>query len=223
MKSLIIKNSESFLTGLDVILKQFIKGMDSEGTEYEVVNLNMYDIKACKACTEDLTFDEHGRCECDDDMQVLYPKLKDSENWIIATPFTGKIPGKLISFLDRLGPLLLEDSSQTDLNYTGNLALISTTAHYENEYFQILDEHFKDFSKVISKKYSGLIGRSHSPAIDYYETNAERLESVKNSAFRLGKQFAAHGKFDNSDIDSVMQPLITKLEYEEMNKKIYHD
>lgn len=223
MKSLIIKNSESFLTGLDVILKQFIKGMESQGDECEVINLNMFDIKACRACTEDLTFDEHGRCECDDDMQVLYPKLKDSPNWIIATPFTGKIPGKLIHFLDRLSPLVLSDSEQMDVKYTGNLALISTTAHYENEFFAKLDEHFEEFSPLVSKKYIGNIGRPHSPAMDYFETDRERIENLKEAVFRLGQQFSSKGVFDNADLEIIRQPLVTKYEFEEMNKKIYQD
>jgi multimeric flavodoxin WrbA len=223
MSILVIKNSESFLTGLDYILKQFLSGVKSKEVEYEVANLKMYDIKACRACTQDLTFDEFGRCECDDDMQHLYPKLREYSHWVIATPFTGKIPGKLINFLDRLSPLFLADEKHLAPEFSGNLALITTTAHYEYDVFKTLEEHFEDFSPVVSKKFTGNIARPHSSAIDYYNTDTDLLEEIKNTAFKLGQDFAASGTFQKQDLENIRKPLITKSDYENINEKLYQN
>lgn len=221
MKVLVIKNSDSFLTGLDLVLKHFITGMEQAGAECDVVNLNMMEIKACRICTEDLTFDDRGRCNCDDDMQLLYPKLKETNNWVIATPFTGKIPGKLINFLDRLGPLFTSDPNHTEVEMNGNLALISSSANYESEIFKNLCEHFEDYSTIVSKKFLGCIERPHSSAIDYANTNAELLNEVLNAAEKLGKEYVENSEFSSDNLNSVKRALITKVEYEKMNEKLY--
>lgn len=222
MKVLVIKNSESFLSGLDLILKHFLTGLKRAGAEYEVVNLNMMDIKACRLCTEDLTFDDNGRCQCDDDMQLLYPKLKEYENWVIATPFTGKIPGKLINFLDRLGPLFESNLDDPEVHLNGNIALISTTAHYESDSFGSLSEHFEDFTPVVSKRFTGSIARPHAPALDFAETDGELIKEVLSASERLGKQFANSSSFNNEDLQEVSRAIITKMDYKKINENMYN-
>jgi NAD(P)H-dependent FMN reductase len=53
-------------------------------------------------CHEMFFCKDHETCIMDDDMQQLYPKLRDADGIILATPvmFMG-IPGKLKSFMDR--------------------------------------------------------------------------------------------------------------------------
>jgi len=55
-----------------------------------------------EACQEMMFCKDHETCIMDDDMQQLYPKLRDADGIILATPvmFMG-IPGKLKSFMDR--------------------------------------------------------------------------------------------------------------------------
>lgn len=55
-----------------------------------------------EACQEMFFCRDHETCTMDDDMQQLYPKVRDADSIILATPimFMG-IPGKLKSFIDR--------------------------------------------------------------------------------------------------------------------------
>ncbi|MDD1690114.1 MAG: flavodoxin family protein [Methanoregula sp.] len=55
-----------------------------------------------EACQEMFFCRDHETCTMDDDMQQQYPKVRDADSIILATPimFMG-IPGKLKSFMDR--------------------------------------------------------------------------------------------------------------------------
>jgi len=55
-----------------------------------------------EACQEMMFCRDHETCIMDDDMQQLYPKVRDADGIILATPVMCMgIPGKLKSFMDR--------------------------------------------------------------------------------------------------------------------------
>jgi len=81
------------------LFERALKGAEDAGCEVEkiiVINLDF------QACQEMMFCTEHETCIQDDDMQAIYPKLKETDGLIIATPvMTMGIPGKLKSFIDR--------------------------------------------------------------------------------------------------------------------------
>jgi len=82
-----------------LLLDQALKGAEDAGCSVEkivVVNLDL------QACQEMMFCTDHETCIMDDDMQPIYPKFRELDALIIATPvMTMGIPGKLKSFLDR--------------------------------------------------------------------------------------------------------------------------
>ena len=55
-----------------------------------------------QACQEMMFCREHETCILDDDIQAMYPKFRELDGIIVATPvMTMGIPGKLKSFIDR--------------------------------------------------------------------------------------------------------------------------
>ncbi|HUW86487.1 MAG TPA: flavodoxin family protein, partial [Methanoregula sp.] len=81
------------------LFERALKGAEDAGCEVEkivVVNLDF------QACQEMMFCKDHETCILDDDMQAMYPKLREADGLIIATPvMTMGIPGKLKSFIDR--------------------------------------------------------------------------------------------------------------------------
>jgi NAD(P)H-dependent FMN reductase len=81
------------------LLDRALKGAEDAGCMVEkiVVSNLCFD-----ACQEMMFCRDHETCIVDDDMQQMYPKLRDADSIILATPimFMG-IPGKLKSFMDR--------------------------------------------------------------------------------------------------------------------------
>jgi len=81
------------------LLDQALKGAEDAGCIVEKILVTNLDFQAC----EEMMFcKDHDTCIIDDDMQQLYPKFKELDCLIIATPvMTMGIPGKLKSMMDR--------------------------------------------------------------------------------------------------------------------------
>ena len=81
------------------LLDRALKGAEDAGCTVEKIEIASLDFQACM---EMLFCKDHDTCIMDDDMQQLYPKFKDMDALIIATPvMTMGIPGKLKSMMDR--------------------------------------------------------------------------------------------------------------------------
>lgn len=81
------------------LLDRALKGAEDAGCEVEKIVVANLDFQACQ---EMMFCREHETCILDDDMQAMYPKLREMDGLIVATPvMTMGIPGKLKSFIDR--------------------------------------------------------------------------------------------------------------------------
>jgi len=81
------------------LLDRALKGAEDAGCIVEKILVTNLDFQACE---EMLFCKDHDTCIIDDDMQQLYPKFKEMDGLIIATPvMTMGIPGKLKSMMDR--------------------------------------------------------------------------------------------------------------------------
>jgi multimeric flavodoxin WrbA len=92
-----------------VLAKQIIHGVKSVGAKVETFYLNGLNIKPCQGCYACKKKNSTG-CAVDDDMQSLYPKLVESDAWIIASPvywFNMSAQAKI--FMDRCFALWNED------------------------------------------------------------------------------------------------------------------
>ena len=81
------------------LLDRALKGAEDAGCTVEKIEVGNLDFQACQ---EMLFCKDHDTCIIDDDMQQLYPKFKEMDLLILATPvMTMGIPGKLKSLMDR--------------------------------------------------------------------------------------------------------------------------
>jgi len=82
-----------------LLLDQALKGAGDAGCTVEKIVVASLDFQACQ---EMMFCKEHETCIMDDDMQEIYPKFRELDGLIVATPvMTMGIPGKLKSFIDR--------------------------------------------------------------------------------------------------------------------------
>src|SRR5512136_1933691 len=78
-----------------LLLDQALKGAGDAGCTVEKIVVATLDFQACQ---EMMFCKEHETCIMDDDMQEIYPKFRELEGLIVATPvMTMGIPGKLKS------------------------------------------------------------------------------------------------------------------------------
>jgi len=92
-----------------ILAKQIIHGAESVGAKVDTVYLNGLNIKPCQGCYACKKKNSTG-CAVDDDMQSLYPKLVESDAWIIASPvYWFSMSAQTKIFMDRCFALWNED------------------------------------------------------------------------------------------------------------------
>lgn len=82
-----------------LLLDRALKGAEDAGCTVEKIVVGTLDFQACQ---EMMFCADHETCILDDDMQAMYPKFRELDGLIVATPvMTMGIPGKLKSLIDR--------------------------------------------------------------------------------------------------------------------------
>lgn len=198
-----------------LILNPFLDGMKITGAEIELVYLNRLNIQPCRECTDDLTFESSGKCNCDDDMNSLYPKFREADIWIFATPnyYDGIVP-KLKHMLDRMEPLFspLNDFSGKN-EFSGKLAFVSTCDLFELDNFEIITNHFKSLCELYSKEFAGALLRPHVNALVALRETGNSVQDVFEAAMDAGKQIVVNGKISNRTLQTISRRLVPKKSF----------
>ncbi|UCE15522.1 MAG: flavodoxin family protein [Candidatus Bathyarchaeota archaeon] len=80
-----------------------------KSVETELVHLADFDIEHCSGCSD--FCEKTGECNIQDDMQKLYPMLKDADVLIIGSPtYYWNVTGLVKDFIDRANPLYHTES-----------------------------------------------------------------------------------------------------------------
>ena len=87
------------------LAKQVAAGAEAVGAEVESFYLHHMDIKPCTAC-EVCEGEEPGECTIDNDMRLVYPKLKQADALVMASPtYWFNVSAQTKLFVDRLHAL----------------------------------------------------------------------------------------------------------------------
>jgi NAD(P)H-dependent FMN reductase len=176
------------------LLDRALKGAEDAGCDVEkivVVNLDF------QACLEMMFCREHETCILDDDMQAMYPKLREMDGLIVATPvMTMGIPGKLKSFIDRFQVFFMA-------KYVRKKPLISKEKKMERKGLFIcisgmnIPEVFvgakmtvKAFFDIIDCRYSDELLINDMDTIKDIQTQPDLLEAAYKKGFALGKSLS---------------------------------
>jgi NAD(P)H-dependent FMN reductase len=176
------------------LFERALKGAQDAGCEVEkiiVVNLDF------QACQEMMFCKEHETCILDDDMQAMYPKLRETDGLIIATPvMTMGIPGKLKSFIDRFQVFFMA-------KYMRNKSLISNEKKKGRkglficisgmkvaEVFVGAKLTIKAFFDIIDCQYSDELLISDMDTIRDIRSQPALLDAAYKKGFSLGKSLS---------------------------------
>jgi NAD(P)H-dependent FMN reductase len=174
-----------------LLLDRALKGVEDAGCLVEkiaVVNLDF------QACNEMMFCKDHDTCIMDDDMQQLYPKFRDMDALIIATPvMTMGIPGKLKSMMDRFQVFFMA-------KYMRNKSLVSPEKRMERKGLFIcisgmkIPEVFvgakltvRAFFDIIDCQYSDELLISDMDTIRDVTAHPDLLEAAYRKGYAIGK------------------------------------
>ncbi len=154
-KNIVILNGSPRKNGnTSALVKAFTQGAESAGHTVTEFFLGGMDIHGCKGC-----FGGHSSRECpcvqQDDMNKIYPAVKDSDVVVLASPlYYWTMSGQIRTALDRLFALEEGDGNLLRGNGRGSVLLMAAEGHgFEDAmlYFDHLMEHlrWKNLGKVL--------------------------------------------------------------------------
>jgi multimeric flavodoxin WrbA len=204
-----------------LILNSFLEGMRKAGAETDLFYASKLKIRPCTSCF--FCWDETpGECPIKDDMQMLYPKLRNADILVLATPVYIPFPGDFQNFLNRIIPLMDSRLETTIKGRTRSkffkdikikkIVLVSTCGWWEKGNFGSVIRVMKELAKDVSVEFAGSVLRPHS---DYLLHKNEKAEKVFENCKLAGYQLIKEGKMHADTLRAIGRPLISRKKYVE--------
>ena len=202
------------------ILKPFLEGMEEAGASVELFYTKRLDIKPCEAEYSCWT-KKRGQCYIDDSMQSLYPKLRDADILVLATPVYIPLPGEMQNLLNRMVPLMgpglkwrngrtrFKNGFAADVKIS-KFVLVSTSAWWEIGNFGTVLRIVKELAKGLSVEFAGALLRPH---FRFMAENKEKAEEIFEAAKQAGNQLVKKGRMSKDLLEVICQPLISQEEW----------
>ncbi len=204
----------------DLLLRSFVDGMRESGDEVELFHANRLKIKPCTGemyCW----YRKPGECHIEDDMQKVYPKLKEAETLILATPVYIPLPSQMQKVLNRLCPLaeprlqFRDGRTRARLRKgvsTRRIVLVSTGAWWEKANMDTVVRIATELAEDFSIEFAGAVLRPHAFMMKQEGEVTEEGKAVLEAAKRAGIQLAREGSMKAEVLELVSRPLISEEE-----------
>jgi len=130
-KILVFKSSPRLNGNSSTLADQAIIGAREAGAQVEVFNLNEMNIRPCDAC--DGCQETDGVCMIGDDMQKLYPKLRQADGIVLASPiYWFTFNAQLKVFIDRWYAMVTDDGHELEGKQFGILLTYGDSDPYNS-------------------------------------------------------------------------------------------
>lgn len=205
-------------TGL--ILESFIQGMSGAGCQVDLWNVDELDIRPCSGELH-CWFSKPGECLIHDDMDRLYPKLRDAQILVLATPVYIPLPGGFQNLLNRLCPLLdpileiREQRTRARLREdvkVSELVLVSTCGWWEMGNFGTVVRIAEEFAKDAGIGFRGSILRPHAFMMKQAGELTRDGEDVLKAVREAGRELIQEGTMHENTLARISRPLTTHEE-----------
>jgi len=204
-----------------MVLTPFIQGMLDAGSDVELFYASRLKVKPC-ACGEMYCwYKKPGECCIKDDMQLLYPKLREADILILATPVYIPLPGGMQDIINRLCPLIkpfLEiREGRTRARFheevgIRKIVLVSTGGWREKGNFGTVVRIAEEFAGDASVEFAGAVLRPHAFLMKEEGQLTEEGEVVLNAARRAGYELVNDGVMSKETLEATSRPLISEDE-----------
>jgi len=158
-------------------------------------------------------------------MDLLYPRLKEADTLILATPVYIPLPGEMQNVVNRLCPLinpLLETRrGRTRARFREDvkierIVLVSTGGWWERENFEVVVHIARELAESASVEFSGAVLRPHAFLMGGEGELSGDGRSVLDAARKAGYELAKDGAMAEATLEAVSRPLISRDEIMQM-------
>lgn len=212
-----------------MLLSPFIQGMSDAGSDVELLHAGRLKVKPC-ACGEMYCWYQiPGECCFKDDMQLLYPKLKEAEILVLATPVYIPLPGQMQDIINRLCPLvkpLLETrAGRTRARFREDvqiqkIVLLSTGGWWEKANFGTVVRIIEELAETASVQFAGALLRPHAFLMKTEDGLTKEGQSVLNEVRRAGYELVKEGAMSKEILEAISRPLISEEELRRRYNKL---
>jgi len=205
-----------------LLLDSFIHGMMDTGSEVELFYARRLKVKPCTCGEMYCWFKKAGECCIKDDMQLLYPKLREADILVLATPVYIPLPGEMQNFINRLCPLInpiLENrEGRTRARFhkqvkIRKIVLVSTGGWWEKANFEAVVHITEELAKNASVEFAGAVLRPHAFLMKEKGKLTKDGEAVLNAVKRVGYELIKEDKMNNETLEAISRPLISEEEF----------
>ena len=222
MKVIAINGSPRMEKGYTaLILNSFNHGMMDAGSEVELFYARRLKVKPCTCGEMYCWYKKPGECCIKDDMQLLYPQLREAGILILATPVYIPLPGEMQNFINRLCPLInpiLENrEGRTRARFhkqvkIRKIALVSTGGWWEKANFETVVRIAEELAKGAGVEFAGAVLRPHAFLMKKKGKLTKDGEAVLNMVKRAGNELIKKGRMNKETLEAISRPLISEEE-----------
>jgi multimeric flavodoxin WrbA len=207
-----------------MVLAPFIQGMEDAGSDVQLFYASRINTKPCSCGEMYCWYRVPGECCFKDDMQSLYPRLRQADILILATPVYVPLPGAMQDVLNRLCPLLeplLETRGErTRARFREDVkirkfVLVSTGGWWEKENMSTVLRIVEELAQVASVEFAGAVLRPHAFLMKQAGKLTEYGAAVLSAARRAGYELVKEGAMNQDTLDAISRPLISEAELRE--------
>jgi len=203
-------------TGL--VLAPFLDGLKQAGATVELFYSKKLNVKSCSgelSCWHKTP----GRCYIQDDMQKLYPKLRQADILVLATPVYLPLPSEMQNIMNRLVPLIepilefKDNRTRAKFHKEVNIrkiVLVSVCGWWELGNFETLLRIVEEIAKDVDCEFTGALLRPHAYLM---KRNLEKTKEVNDALRQCGFELVKNGKIEDKLLKIISQPLISEKEY----------
>jgi hypothetical protein len=149
-------------------------------------------------------------------MQTLYPKLRDADILVLATPVLIPLPGEMQNLMNRLVPLLdpvlRRQNGRTRARFHADIKinkiiLVSSSGWWEIGNFGTMLRIVKEFANDANTEFAGALLRPHA---SHMPDNKEKADKIFKAARQAGYELVKEGRISKGMLKIISQPLISE-------------
>lgn len=198
----------------------FIEGMKEAGADVGVFYAKRLKMRTCTGEMH-CWYKKPGECYIKDDMQKVYPVLRDADILVLATPVYIPLPGEMQNVINRLCPLVVPElktrEGRTRVRFRDDVkiktvSLVATGAWWEKENFDTVVRIAREFAEDASVQFAGAVLRPHAFLMKQKGTLTKDGTVILDAVRKAGYQLIQDLKIDQDILNSIARPLIGQEE-----------
>ncbi len=201
-----------------MLLDAFIEGMKEGGADVDLLYASHLDVRDCTGEFH-CWYERPGECYIADEMQAVYPKLKEADILVLGIPMYVPVPAAMQAILNRFCPLLepvletREGRTRTrffpDVNIR-SMVLVATSGWWEVENMDTLVRIVRELAEDASVRFAGAVLRPHAYAMGEPGEPNEKGRAVLVAAKRVGRMLVKEGSMHFRMLEEVSRPLVDR-------------